>query len=627
MFQFLTNFNKNNKKLLVFLNDIFHLAVAHQIFLATPLASSSSLLISFISLVVIYAVLMELLGGFSEVIKSYSAERILTHLIPLTIFTASYALVFVYESINNNFVFFKSLAFDYVIFNVIAGYTVSFSLITFSRLMAKVMIYGSSTISGATRVYIFGIGTSARDLFSLYSENENYDILGFISNDKDNFGRSLFGKEIISFKKAKKIFKKDNDFNVFLALEQEELNNRAEVINELSNMAVTVKSIPSYSEYLEKDKLVLEELSAADILGREEKKYSDQKLVEFFRNKNVLITGAGGSIGSELSRGLASAGANLIFLDSSEFNLYKLQEFFAAYKNPVNTNFELADIRDKERLHHIFSKYKPETVFHAAAYKHVPLLEESTNFVEAIKTNIIGTKNVAELSQNYKSERFIFVSTDKAVRPTNLMGATKRISERIISTMAKNSETICSSVRFGNVLKSSGSVIPKFKKQIQSGGPVTVTHPEMTRYFMTINEAALLVINSGMMAKTYDTFLLKMGEPVRIYDLAKKMINLYGLDVVEKGSDKKGIEIIFTGLRSGEKKYEELLVSGNEQTTENKLIYRDVCSSSLTHEEYSYIENKLEEIINTVDLESFRGLAKEYAEYGKEETPPQKASF
>lgn len=619
MFQFLAKLNKNNKKLTVFLNDIFHLAIAHQIFLATPLASSSSLFISFLSLVIIYASLMELLGGFSEVIKSYSAERILTHLIPLTIFTAGYALVFVYESLNDNFVFFKQLPFNYLFFNVIAGYTVSFSLITFSRLMAKVLIYKGATISGATRVYIFGTGTSARDLFSLYSENQNYDILGFITMDEDNFGRSLFGKEIISFKRAKKIFTKDNRFNVFLALEQEDFNNRADIINELSNIAVTVKSIPSYSEYLEKDKVVLEELSAADILGREERKYSDKRLVEFFRNKNVLITGAGGSIGSELSRGLASVGANLIFLDSSEFNLYKLQEFFDAYKNPVSVKFELADIKDKQRLEQIFDKYRPQIVFHAAAYKHVPIIEESTNFVEAIKTNIIGSKNVAELSHNYNCERFIFVSTDKAVRPTNLMGATKRLSERIISTLAERSKTIYSSVRFGNVLKSSGSVIPKFKEQIEKGGPVTVTHPDMTRYFMTINEAALLVINAGMMAKTYDTFLLKMGEPVRIYDLAKKMINLYGLDVVDKGSDNKGIEIIFTGLRSGEKKYEELLVSGNEKTTENKLIFRDICASKLTDKEFLHIQNKLEEIIKIVDLDSFKDLAEEYAEYGEEE--------
>mgnify|MGYP001164159956 CR=1 FL=1 len=620
MFEFLKKLNKNNKKFIVFLNDIFHLAVAHQIFLAPSLASSSSLLISFISLTIIYATLMELLGGFSEVIRSYSAERILTHLIPLTIYTVSYSLVFVYESLNDSFQFFKSLPFRYVIFNIIAGYTVSFTLITFSRLMAKVLLYGSNSVSGATKVYIFGIGPSARDLFSIYSENDNYEILGFITNDSENFGRSLFGKEIISFKKALKIFKRNNDFNVFLALEQDETKSRSEIINALSDIAVTVKSIPSYSEYLEKDSLVLEELSASDILGREERKHNKNELSNFFKEKNILITGAGGSIGAELCKNLAPLAKNLVFFDSSEYNLYKLKEFFDSYKNPVNVNFEIGDIRDKERLKQIFDKYSPDVVFHAAAYKHVPLLEESENFVEAIKTNIIGSMCVAEISQAYNCDRFIFVSTDKAVRPTNLMGATKRISERIISTLATNSNTIFSSVRFGNVLKSSGSVIPKFKDQIEKGGPVTVTHPDMTRYFMTINEAALLVINAGMMAKTYDTFLLKMGEPVRIYDLAKKMINLYGLDVVEKGSDKEGIEIIFTGLRSGEKKYEELLVSGNEKSTDNDQIFRDECSSKLSQKDFSFIIKELDEIVSSMDLEAFKTLSAKFAEYGEEDT-------
>lgn len=618
MFQNLTKLNKNNKKLIVFGNDLLHLAIAHQIFLAPSLSNSTSLILSFCLLTLIYAVLMELLGGFSEVIKSYSAERILTHLIPLTIFTVSYSLVFVYESLNSDYNFFKAYPFRYVVFNIIAGYTVSFTLITFSRLMAKVLIYGNSSISGAKKVYIFGIGRSARDLFSIYSQDDNYEILGFITNDKDNFGRSLFGREIISFKKALKIFNKDNNFNVFLALEQEESNNRAQIINSLSDIAVTVKSISSYSEYLEKDNLVLEELSASDILGREERKHNHKELIQFFQAKKILITGAGGSIGSELAKNLALVSNDLIFVDSSEFNLYKLKEFFSSYKKPLNVKFELADIRDKKRLNQIFNKYKPQIIFHAAAYKHVPLIEENSNFVEAIKTNIIGSLNLAQVSEKFGSERFIFISTDKAVRPTNLMGATKRISERLIASISKNSNTIFSSVRFGNVLKSSGSVIPKFKDQIEKGGPVTVTHPEMTRYFMTIEEAALLVINAGMMAKTYDTYLLKMGEPVRIYDLAKKMINLYGFDIQESDVSKQGIEIIFTGLRSGEKKYEELLVSGNEESTENKLIFRDNCSSALPEDEFNFVKDQLDQIISTTNIDLFKELSVNYADYGKE---------
>jgi FlaA1/EpsC-like NDP-sugar epimerase len=245
-------------------------------------------------------------------------------------------------------------------------------------------------------------------------------------------------------------------------------------------------------------------------------------------------------------------------------------------------------------------------------------LEENSNFVEAIKTNIIGTLKVAEISEEYHCKRFVFISTDKAVRPTNLMGATKRISERLISTISASSNTIFSSVRFGNVLKSSGSVIPKFKDQIEKGGPVTVTHPEMTRYFMTIREAALLVISAGMMANTYDTYLLKMGNPVRIYDLAKKMINLYGFDVIEEGERKKGIEIIFTGLRSGEKTYEELLVSGNEKSTSNELIFRDECSSTLTEKEFELVNTELNTIIDFTDLKRFKELSKKFAEYGEE---------
>ena len=485
--------------------------------------------------------------------------------------------------------------------------------------MAKVLIYGISSSTDATKVYIFGIGESARDLFTIYSQNEIYDIVGFISSDKDNFGRSLFGKKIISFKQAIKIFKKNNRFNVFLALDQEETSKRASIINSLSDIAVTVKSIPSYSEYLEKDHLVLEEPSEADILGREERKHNQKDLIDFFRGKKVLITGAGGSIGSELSKNLAPICNELVLLDSSEFNLYKQKEFFSSYKDPVNTHFELANIRDKKRIYQIFNKHNPEIIFHAAAYKHVPLLEENSNFIEAVKTNIIGSINIAKIAEEFGAERFIFISTDKAVRPTNLMGATKRISERIISTIAKKSSTIFSSVRFGNVLKSSGSVIPKFKDQIEKGGPVTVTHPEMTRYFMTLREAALLVINAGIMAKTYDTFLLKMGEPVRIYDLAKKMINLYGFDVSDDKKADNAIEIIFTGLRSGEKTYEELLVSGNEKSTPNDLIFRDECLSELKSEEYEIIITELHKIIEQVDLDRFKKLSKKFADYGEEE--------
>ena len=616
MLKQLTQLKKNQKKIIVALNDFFFLSVSYQIFLSDYVSGTIFNALLFTCFIAIYFVFMEVSGGFSEVIKNYSAERLLIHAFPIAIFSSIYLSAFFYESINLEYLVFQSWSNLRVIsFAVLAGFTASFTLITFSRVVAKIILYGSAFNPNATQVYIFGIGPNARELYSLYSENGDFDMKGFITLDKENHGRSLFGKEIISLKKAQKKFKKNSKFNVFLALEGNDAKNRSHIINTLSPLAVTIKSIPTYADFLEKDKITLEELSEGDILGREERIHDKELIRKFFYSKKILITGAGGSIGSELSKILVSLDADLLFLDSSELNLYKLQEFFLDYKIPVRTKYELADIRDKERLRDVFENFKPDFVFHAAAYKHVPILEENGNFAEAIKTNIFGTLNLASLSNQYNVERFILVSTDKAVRPTNLMGASKRISERLIATISETSRTIFSSVRFGNVLKSSGSVIPKFKDQIQSGGPVTVTHKNMTRYFMTISEAATLVINAGMLAKKYDTFLLKMGDPVKIYDLARKMINLYGFDVADGNESTTGIEIIFTGLRSGEKIEEELLVSGKEKSTENEMIFRDECNSELSKKDFDLLMDELDKILLKSDLNGFKKICKDFADY------------
>ena len=569
MWRSLSYLKKGHKKAIVYLNDLFFLWFCFYFFSGYLFTQFVYIFIIFLVIAVFYSAFTELFGGFSEVLQNYTAERLLVHAHPLGC-DIIVLLAYFYEAIYG-YVFLEWPGLRYIALSLLAFIASSFTSITLTRIFAKLLIYGRNHNSNASKVYIFGINDSARDLYSIYSASKDFEIIGFITFDKNNQNRTLFGKKIISYKKALKTFSKDNRYTVFLALGEDESKERASIINDLSDLAITVKSIPSYSDYLEKDHLKLEDLSDADILGREERSHNRDELKDLLYKKRIIITGAGGSIGSELSRIVATTNAELLFIDSCEFNLYKLQEHFDQYKKNVKTDFKLADIKDEERINQIFTDFKPEIIFHAAAYKHVPLIELNKNFSEAIKTNIFGTYLLCKLAKQHKVNRFVFVSTDKAVRPTNFMGATKRIAEKVIASLSANSDVAFSSVRFGNVLKSSGSVIPKFKQQIENGGPVTVTDENMTRYFMTISEAAELVIQSCFLSKDYSIYLLKMGDPVRIFDLAKKMINLYGLNINENDG-RGGIDIIFTGARPGEKICEELLVSGNEVETDNPLV-------------------------------------------------------
>ncbi|KIM09178.1 MAG: hypothetical protein KU28_00610 [Sulfurovum sp. PC08-66] len=352
-----------------------------------------------------------------------------------------------------------------------------------------------------------------------------------------------------------------------------------------------IKEIKIASAYLDYG-AKLHEISVEDLLARHPKDLDQHTIAQFINNKTVLITGAGGSIGSEIARQCAMMGAKkLILLDHSEYNLYTICEELAG--KPIVPIMQ--SVVDKARLEEVFALYRPQIVLHAAAYKHVPLVEE--NIATAITNNVIGTKNAIDVSIAYGVEKFVLISTDKAVRPTNVMGATKRVCELYVQNVPSQSTEVVA-VRFGNVLGSSGSVIPKFRAQIARGGPITVTHPDITRYFMLIPEACALVLQAGAIGKGGEIFILDMGEPVRIVDLAHKMIELSG----------KSIDVTFTGLRPGEKLYEELLIDESDAHT----LYDSITVAKATHYPIEKLQADIEELHATASLAKLKEIVPEF---------------
>ncbi|MGB0865708.1 MAG: polysaccharide biosynthesis protein, partial [Granulosicoccaceae bacterium] len=369
------------------------------------------------------------------------------------------------------------------------------------------------------------------------------------------------------------------DFDrVLLAIPSASEQERQHIVQELTDIGLKVKSVPGLDELLMGKSLsTLRDVSPDDVLGRDAVAPKEDMMRDCVGDKVVLVTGAGGSIGSEISRQLSRLGpAKLVLLDNSEPSLYQLEQEFSREKSESSPCIEpvLGSVLNKELIQKVLKQHGVQVVFHAAAYKHVPIVEAHPS--SGARVNVLGTLNVADLSIEHGVERFVMVSTDKAVRPTNVMGATKRMAELLVQHRAgTSSETKLCMVRFGNVLGSSGSVVPKFLAQIDAGGPVTVTHPEVTRYFMTIPEASQLVIQAGAMAKGGEVYVLDMGEPKKITDLARQLISLRGLSIRDEDNPNGEIELRFTGLRPGEKLYEELLIDGeNIEATEHQKISR-----------------------------------------------------
>jgi FlaA1/EpsC-like NDP-sugar epimerase len=431
--------------------------------------------------------------------------------------------------------------------------------------------------SNKRNVIIYGAGKAGFQLSeSLKSSNEFYHV-AYIDDNPSLQGSSLNNIPIKPISSLSALIQKYDIREIFLALPSISRTHRNKILNNLSKFHLSVKSLPSLSDIAGGRVKIddLHQIDINDLLGRETALPIKSLLKVKNTNKVVLITGAGGSIGSELARQiLLLKPKKLILFENNEFALYQIhQELIKSKKLETKIFPVLGSVLSKSRLNKVFQYYKVQTIYHAAAYKHVPMVE--FNQSEGVLNNVIGTLLTSEAAISSNVETFVLISTDKAVRPTNTMGASKRCAELVLQALAKNTHYTCfTMVRFGNVLDSSGSVIPLFKEQIKLGGPVTVTDKNIVRYFMTISEAVELVIQSGAMGKGGDVFVLDMGKPVKIYELAKKMIQLSGLTILDTHNPNGDIEIIYTGLRPGEKLYEELLVDGNNIKTKNKLIMR-----------------------------------------------------
>jgi len=487
------------------------------------------------------------------------------------------------------------------------------------RVIAR-SVLGSRAGGNKKRVLVYGAGDAGVQLVSALEHASEYHPVGLIDDSKELQGHQIRGLAIYSISNISSIIDKLKVDEVLIAMPSASRTKRLDIINALETYPILVRILPGVAELAQGKVSIgdLREVSIKDLLGRDTVEANKELLGKNITNKVVVVTGAGGSIGSELCRQIVFLKPKaLILYEMSELNLYeiekelKLKGHVPNSKSGISVHVPLiypilGSVNNKARLANVFEKFGVDTVYHAAAYKHVPMVE--FNNTEGVDNNVFGTLNCAQAAIDMGVETFVLISTDKAVRPTNTMGATKRSAELVLQALAvKQSATKFSMVRFGNVLGSSGSVIPLFKQQIKAGGPVTVTDVNMIRYFMTIPEAVELVIQAGAMGLGGDVFVLDMGKPIKIYDLAKKMIHLTGLEVKDESNSKGDIEIQITGLRPGEKLFEELLIGDNVSDTSHPLIMR-AQEDTLAWNELKLILDELKLAIDECDHIKLRKL-------------------
>ena len=455
-----------------------------------------------------------------------------------------------------------------------------FIMVAASRAFARSLLSGLVPGAHDKRVLIYGAGSSGRQLAGAIASSGEMRVVGYVDDDPTLKGSVLNGKRIYGPEQLRDVVPAQGVSDILLAMPSATRKRRSEILEALRPLAVSVRTLPGLMDLAEGrvEVSTLRELDIEDLLGRDVAAPNQILFAKNILGKTVLVTGAGGSIGSELCRQIVAARPKvLLLLEIGEYSLYAIDRELGALVKRLGSETRIvplmASVRDEVRLAEIMNTWRPDTVYHAAAYKHVPLVEH--NPVEGLRNNSFGTFATARAAAAAEVSDFVLISTDKAVRPTNVMGTSKRIAELTLQALAaEGSKTRFSMVRFGNVLGSSGSVVPLFRAQIKAGGPITITHEEVTRYFMTIPEAAQLVIQAGAMASGGEVFILDMGEPVKIVDLARNMIELSGLSVRDAANPDGEIAIEVIGLRPGEKLYEELLIGDNPAPTSHPLIMK-----------------------------------------------------
>jgi FlaA1/EpsC-like NDP-sugar epimerase len=556
-------------------------------------------------------------------VTTLAVEISILLIIPIFWLTGLYKTIFRYQGSSIIFtVFLATFIYALLYFAIIGIYGIQgiprsigiiqpillFLSISATRISIKFLFLTNlKKFENKTNVLIYGAGSAGRQLLTSLDNNLEMRVVGFLDDNPQFHRQIILGQTIYDPTNIDKLINTKNIDIILLALPLITRQKRNQIINDLNKYKVTVKTIPSVQNIVDGKVSVsdIKDLSIDDLLNRETVKPNSELLSKNINLKVVMVTGAGGSIGSELSQQIIKLNPKkLILIELSEFALYKISEDLKKLNQNIKIIPLLLNIQNKSKISDIFKTFNIDTVYHAAAYKHVPLVEE--NICESVKNNVLGTFILAEAALKYNVSNFVLISSDKAVRSTNIMGATKRLAEICVQSLYdnQNQQSKFAIVRFGNVLESSGSVIPKFKQQIKEGGPVTLTHLDVTRYFMTITEASELVIQAGAMAEKCEVFVLDMGESVKIKDLINKMIKLSGFSIKDDKNLDGDIEIKITGLRSGEKLYEELLIGNNPQKTYHEKIKKaqdpfisfDKLKLDLDHLLNFIEENKVEEI-------------------------------